>query len=97
MFIRSNTFRNVNEYYKLLYDNYHKRMEVTAISPIELTEDENSKLIEKLEKVTGKIISIINKVDPSIIGGLIVKVENKVYDNSIKGHLKNAKREMVGI
>ena len=92
---RQEYLKNINDYFKVLYDRYHKRMEITAVSSLELTENENSKLKQTLAKITGKIVTVINKVDPSIIGGLIVKIENKVYDNSIKGHLENARREMV--
>ena len=93
---RQEYLKRINNYFKVLHDRYHKRMEITAISPLKLTKEEKSRLKQTLEKITGKIVSIINKIDPSIIGGLIIKIENKILNNSIKGHLENLRREMVG-
>ena len=93
---RQEYLRKINDYFKVLYDRYHQRMEVTAVSQLELTKEEKSKLKETLEKITGKIISIANKIDPSIIGGLVIKIENRILDNSVKGHLEILRKEMVG-
>ena len=93
---RQEYLKRINNYFKVLYDRYHQRMEITAVSTLALTEEEKSKLKQTLEKITGKIISIVNKIDPSILGGLIIKIENKIFNNSIKGHLENLRKEMAG-
>ena len=53
-----------------------------------LTENELGRIKELLSKRTGKDVEISADVDASIIGGLITKIENKVYDNSIKTRLE---------
>ena len=87
----------INEHFKVLYKRHHKIMDVTTISSVELTKEEKSTLKKTLEKITGKVIKIIDEVDPSIIGGLIIKIENKIYDNSIVSHLECLKKEMVTV
>ncbi len=94
---RQEYIKNINEYFKILYARHHQRMDVTAVSSTVLTDNEKNTLKQNIEKATGKIISIINKIDSSIIGGLIIEIENKIYDNSIKNQLESLKKEMVGV
>jgi len=94
---RQEYIKGINEYFKVLYKRHHKIMDVTTISSVELTGEEKDALKKTLEKITGKVIKIIDEVDPSILGGLIIKIENKIYDNSIVSHLEGLKKEMVTI
>lgn len=64
--------------------------EVVSASP--LTEDQVSELEASLAGVAqGKKIRIVPKVDPSIIGGLIVKVGSRMIDTSLKTKLTSLK------
>jgi F-type H+-transporting ATPase subunit delta len=64
--------------------------EVTSAAP--LTEDQVSSLSASLAGVAqGKTIRIVPKVDPSIIGGLIVKVGSRMIDTSLKTKLTSLK------
>ena len=49
----------------------------------------------KLEKITGKRIELLFKIDPSVIGGLIVRVDGRVIDASVRKDLDNL-RELMG-
>lgn len=46
------------------------------------------KITEGLERLTGDEVEIEVKIDPAIIGGIIVKVEDRVFDGSIKTQLE---------
>jgi F-type H+-transporting ATPase subunit delta len=52
------------------------------------SESDLKKIIEGLEKLTGNEVEIEVKIDPSILGGIIVKVEDRVFDGSIKTQLE---------
>ncbi len=73
------------------------REKVTAeiITSIPLSEDLLHRLEEELSKATKKQVFLKPLVDESILGGVIVKLENKVFDGSIKHRLEEIKREMV--
>ena len=66
----------------------------SGISRAEITFGENpsvsdiKKITEGLEKLTGDEVEIEVKIDPAIIGGIIVKVEDRVFDGSIKTQLE---------
>ena len=45
----------------------------------------------------GKNVQIDTRVDPGLLGGLIVKVGSKMIDNSLRTKLSNLKVVMKGI
>ncbi len=55
----------------------------------------NKKSVESaLNSVTGKKVTLIEKVDPSIIGGIIVKMGSKMVDSSVRTKLNSIKLAM---
>ena len=58
----------------------------------ELDQETLEKIRDKIEELFGKRAEITVKLDPSIIGGFIVKVADKVLDASIKTQLENLKK-----
>lgn len=48
-----------------------------------------------IAKDTGKNIELKNTVDPSLIGGIVVLMEDRLYDASIKGKLQKLKHELL--
>lgn len=62
------------------------RAEITmASSP---SEEDLNKVKAKLTQVIGQEVEVTSRVDPEIIGGIIAKVEDKVFDGSIKTQLE---------
>ena len=59
--------------------------DVTTTEP--LGEAQKAALKEKLERVTGKQISLREHSDPAIIGGVVVRIGDRRIDGSIKGRL----------
>lgn len=56
-------------------------------SAIPLTDDEQTALTEKLAKVTGQEVRLTSVVKPEVIGGLVVRIGDKVIDGSVKNRL----------
>lgn len=71
-----------------LYNLRNNRVKVEIKSASELTEDIKSKVLNKLTEVTGKIILPKFFVDKSLKGGLSIRVEDWVYDASLKTQLE---------
>lgn len=63
--------------------------EVTAAS--KLSDAQLEELKAALKKVTGKDVAVTLTEDPSIIGGLIVKVGSRMVDTSLKTKLNSLK------
>jgi F-type H+-transporting ATPase subunit delta len=56
-----------------------------------------SRLKEELEKSTDKKIEIILRIEPQIIGGIVVILGNKIIDQSIKHELDELKEKMLAL
>lgn len=68
--------------------------EVSSASEIDPVTLEN--LRQRLESILGKKekVTIESKIESDLIGGLKVKIEDLVYDGSIRGRLENLKRRL---
>ena len=64
-------------------------IEVEVVSAIELDRQIMTKLTEKLKQAIDCQIILKEKCDPSIIGGLILKIGDYIIDGSIKNHLSS--------
>jgi F-type H+-transporting ATPase subunit delta len=51
-------------------------------------------LQEKLSNVTGKNIKLTNEIDQNLLGGVLVRIGDKVIDGSIKGRLEEMKESL---
>lgn len=62
-------------------------VEAQAITAVPMGEEEKIELQKKLTKKLNKKVNLTNIIDESIIGGVLVRIEDKVIDASIKGQL----------
>ena len=60
-----------------------------------LSEEQYNKLLAKLEKKYNKKIILEQVIDPSILGGIYVRVNNEVMDGTVKLRLEELKKLMV--
>ena len=56
---------------------------VTAITAVALTGAQAEKLSEKLSRVTGKQVKLLQKVDPSVLGGVRLDYDGKRLDDTV--------------
>ncbi len=72
--------------------NIKSAMLVTAIKINQKTIDKIKTLLEKELKAT---VELDSKVDPEIIGGLILRIDDKQYDASVTTQLRKIKQELL--
>jgi F-type H+-transporting ATPase subunit delta len=53
------------------------------------------KTLTGIEMLKGKTIELKEKVDPSIVGGMVLQIEDKLFDASIAGKLGKLKQELL--
>lgn len=75
------------------------RGEVTAevTSAEKLSDGQVSRLKAALKDAMGRDVQLAEKVDASILGGLIVRVGSRMVDNSLRTKLQNLKLSMKGV
>lgn len=69
--------------------------EITAAQP--LSEAQQGALGDQLRRVVGSRVTIDVHVDPSLLGGMIVKIGSRMVDGSLKGQLQRLQLSMKGI
>jgi len=75
--------------YTVIYD-FLKGIEVAQVtSAIPLTKELEAEILIKVKEIVGKEITLKNIVDPSIIGGFILRVGDKQFDSSISNQLNS--------
>lgn len=68
--------------------------DVTSAHP--LSADQMQQLSDNLKAQVGKNVRIATRVDPNLLGGLIVRVGSKMIDSSLRTKLDNLKVAMKG-
>ena len=69
-------------------------VDVTSAQP--LTDDQTARLTEKLNQTLAAKVKVNAKVDPSLLGGLVVKIGSRLIDSSIRTKLIGLERIMKG-
>jgi F-type H+-transporting ATPase subunit delta len=87
------TFR-IRRAFDDLWREEHKLLPVEVTSAIELDESLVSSIGERIEQRTGRRVELTSRVDPDIIGGIVLRVGNKVLDASVHGRLERLRREI---
>lgn len=70
-----------------LVEEHRKMGRVKVTTAIKLTDAERSSLVRQLETKTGLKIQLEEKVDASILGGMILMLKDKIIDGSVRYEL----------
>ncbi len=80
----------------LLYEKMIQRLPITITTAIEISDQEAEKIGQSLIAQIGGNPIIQRKIDPSIIGGVVIRVGDTVYDGSISTQLKKLRERITG-
>ena len=77
-----------------LWDMETKRLGVTVTSAVELDPEVAQRIGSEIEQQTGNAVELESRVDPDILGGLVVQVGNMVLDTSIRNRLEKLRKSV---
>jgi F-type H+-transporting ATPase subunit delta len=77
-----------------LYDKTNKLLPVTVTSAVELDAATIESLGKRIGEQTGNEIELSSRVDPEILGGIVLRVGNFIMDASIRTRLEQLRREV---
>ncbi len=92
---RGGALREAVTHYGELLDQELGRARAVVSSTKALDEGALAALKEKLEAVTGKSVILENKIDPSLLGGVVTRVGSLVFDGSVKGRLDTLRDRLI--
>ncbi len=88
---RFSAFSDIVKEYVASFNVLHNIEIAHVRSASALTSDEEQRIKDMLEKKLNKTVQLICKVDASLIAGLIVQVNDDIYDNSVVHRLNKMK------
>ena len=91
---REALFPDVVEAYRALRDEQLGIVEARARVASALSEDEQRVLVEALERLTGAQVRLKVERDAGLLGGLVVRIGDTVYDGSVRHQLASLRERM---
>ncbi len=85
----------IREEYERLWEEENRILPVEITSAIALDSATTQRLGEKIgERAGGRKITLAARVDPDILGGIIIRVGNSILDASIRNRLEQLRRHV---
>lgn len=81
--------------YQSLSDEKAGRMKATLVTASQASELIVKEIVNSLEKKTGKKVSLTSEIDPALIGGVVIKVGDIIYDGSLRTQLHKLKSNIM--
>jgi ATP synthase F1 delta subunit len=78
-----------------IYLEKKKRARAVVMTPVEVSKEYDERLKASLKKLIDRDVDLEYVMDPSLLGGVLVKVGSTMYDSSIKGQLRLLKDELI--
>lgn len=89
-------FDAVCESYQQMANVRLNRVMAQVVSAAELDADQQQALTQRLAEITQREVRVETRVDPSILGGIMVRINHVVLDGSLRGQLARLRRQLIG-
>jgi len=94
---RIGCFSGIIKYFREEYNERFKLADITVTSAQPLSDALREQIAGKMSQIIGKNVTIIEKVDENLIGGVIIDYGSRRYDGSVKSRLNALKNELASI
>jgi F-type H+-transporting ATPase subunit delta len=69
-------------------------VEVEVVSATELAPETEKKIAARVQEATGRRVELARRVDPSILGGLVLRIGDIIVDGSVKARIRQLRRKL---
>jgi F-type H+-transporting ATPase subunit delta len=84
----------IRDEYERLWDEENRTLPVEITSAIALDEQTTESLGKTIGERAGRKVTLATRVDPDILGGIIIRVGNSILDASIRNRLEQLRRQV---
>ncbi|GIP35549.1 F0F1 ATP synthase subunit delta [Paenibacillus sp. J2TS4] len=91
---RGMLFHALLDYYVSIANEAMRQADAIVYSPAALSEQESQAIAAQFGKMIGKTIRVDNVVDSSLIGGIQVRIGDRLYDGSLSGKLARMEKTL---
>jgi len=81
--------------FRALLAEHNNTVEAEASTAVPLSPDQEARLTLSLQAMTGKTIKLTAHVDPQMLGGVVVRIGDRVIDGSVRGKLERLERQLL--
>ena len=92
---RTGLIGEISEQFATLADESAGRVRATVTTAIPLSEPDRESLGRDLSRQLGKDVRLEARVDPSILGGLVLQVGDRLTDASVAARLEQLRRQVL--
>jgi F-type H+-transporting ATPase subunit delta len=93
---RTFELRDVVEEFERLVEDHRGIVRARVTSAVPLTDEETRRLVAELEGALAKKVRVVQSVEPEILGGLVVRVGDRIADKSIRSMLTRLRDQLLG-
>jgi len=91
---RAGQIPGVREEFQALVDRAQGRVAVELTTAYELSAEEAASIVSQIEQASGRSVEATRKVDPELIGGMILQAGSLRVDASVRGRLERLRHEL---
>lgn len=85
---------DIIDYCEKAIDEHNNILTAMVTSSDKLSKKQQGAMKMRLESLTGKSVNISYEVDASLIGGVVIRIGDRILDNSIKGKISNMSKTL---
>ena len=85
----------VREFRALLAERSNSA-DAIAYSAVPLSPAQAERLTQSLQAMTGKTVHLTAELDPTMLGGVIVRLGDTIIDGSVRGRLQRLEQQLLG-
>lgn len=89
---RADILQDVATSYIVLFEEMNKREIATVTTAVEITADLEKKVLSKAKELAGKEVTLVKKIDPTILGGFILRVGDREINASVQNKFSELQR-----
>ena len=91
---RAGQVEEIHEEFERLARAEERRLEVELTTAVELGRDEERKILQQIERATGRKVEATRRVEPDLIGGVVLQAGSLRVDASVRGRLERLRQEL---
>ncbi len=92
---RAGQIAGIREEFQALVDRAEGRVAVELTTAFELSDDEAAAIVAQIEKASGRTVEATRKVDPELVGGMILQAGSMRVDASVRGRIERLRQGLV--
>ena len=91
---RAGQIPGIRDEFQALVDRAQGRVAVELTTAFELSDDEAASIVAQIEQSSGRKVEATRKVDPELVGGMILQAGSLRVDASVRGRLQRLRHEL---